>query len=232
MAYLQQALSDPDPAPCGKCSVCTRHVPAPGLRPSEIAITKARSFLRQQDVLVEPRKVWPKGCSRKGTIKARLAARAVAFADDPGWLVELQELLNHGLSDVPTNLLDGAVSLLQRWKNTWEQRPALILPAPAPHPEMESNRQLAAHVARLGRIPLADVFTWHGSACPEDAPSTVHVQHLEKAVRLQPLPEPPAGPVLLCATTARTTWTLTVAAALLAEAGVADVMALVLHRRP
>ena len=232
MAYLQQALSDPDPAPCGKCSVCTRHVPAPGLRPSEIAITKARSFLREQDHFFEPRKIWPKGCSRKGTIKAKLAARAVAFAEDPGWTAELRELSRDSETAIPSGLLDGAVSVLQRWKHTWEQRPALIMPAPAPALEMQRNRQLAAHLSTIGRIPLVDAFSWQGAACPEDSPSTVHVQHLEKSVRLQTHPDLSAGPVLLCATNARTAWTLTVAAALLAEAGLADVMALVLHRRP
>ncbi|MEN9623878.1 MAG: ATP-dependent helicase RecQ, partial [Pseudomonadota bacterium] len=34
MAYLQTALDDPSPAPCGRCSVCTGHLPYPGLAPS------------------------------------------------------------------------------------------------------------------------------------------------------------------------------------------------------
>jgi ATP-dependent DNA helicase RecQ len=58
------------------------------------------------------------------------------------------------------------------------------------------------------------------------------VKHLEKAIRLQKLTNLPAGPVLLCATTARTCWTMTLAAALLSEAGVKSVMAIVLHRQP
>ena len=232
MAYLQQALSDPSPAPCGKCSVCNGQLPSPGLQPSAIAISQARSFLREQDVVFEPRKLWPKGCSRKGTIKARLSARAVAFAEDPGWVEELQELTRSGLASIPSGLLDGAVGLIQRWKQDWEQRPVLIMPAPAPGVEIQTNRQLASHISTIGRLPLLDAFTWQGPACPEDLPSTSHVQHLENAIRLRNLTSLPVGPVLLCATTARTCWTLTVAAALLAEAGVESVMALVLHRRP
>jgi hypothetical protein len=58
------------------------------------------------------------------------------------------------------------------------------------------------------------------------------VRNLEKAVRLQKLTNLPSGPVLLCATTARSCWTLTLAATLLAEVGVKSIMALVLHRRP
>jgi ATP-dependent DNA helicase RecQ len=232
MAYLQQALSDPNPAPCGKCSVCTGQLPEPGLHPSVNAINEARRFLRQQDVIFEPRKIWPKGCTRKGTITAKLAARAVAFADDPGWTEELEALARSGMAIVPSGLLDGAVSLLQRWKNDWEQRPALVMPAPAPDSEMQSNRQLANHISTIGRLTLFDAFSWHGPACPENQPSASHVKHLEKAIRLQKLTDLPAGPVLLCATTARTCWTMTLAAALLSEAGVKSVMAIVLHRQP
>lgn len=232
MAYLQQALSDPNPAPCGKCSVCTGQLPEPGLHPSAIAINEARRFLRQQDVIFEPRKIWPKGCTRKGTISAKVAARAVAFADDPGWSEELEALARSGMTIVPSGLLDGAVSLLQRWKNDWEQRPALVMPAPAPDSEMQSNRQLANHISTIGRLPLFDAFSWHGPACPENQPSTSHVKHLDKAIRLQKLANLPVGPVLLCATTARTCWTMTLAAALLSEAGVKSVMTIVLHRQP
>jgi ATP-dependent DNA helicase RecQ len=232
MAYLQQALSDPNPAPCGKCSVCTGQLPEPGLHPSASAINEARRFLRQQDVIFEPRKIWPKGCTRKGTISAKLAARAVAFADDPGWTEELEALARSGMTTVPSGLLDGAVSLLQRWKNDWEQRPALVMPAPAPDSEMQSNRQLANHISTIGRLPLFDAFSWQGPACPENQPSASHVKHLEKAIRLQKLTDLPAGPVLLCASTARTCWTMTLAAALLSEAGVKSVMAIVLHRQP
>ena len=232
MAYLQQALSDPNPAPCGKCSVCTGQLPEPGLHPSASAINEARRFLRQQDVIFEPRKIWPKGCTRKGTISAKLSARAVAFADDPGWTEELEALARSGMTIVPSDLLDGAVSLLQRWKNDWEQRPALVMPAPAPDSEMQSNRQLANHISTIGRLPLFDAFSWQGPACQENQPSASHVKHLEKAIRLQKLTDLPAGPVLLCATTARTCWTMTLAAALLSEAGVKSVMAIVLHRQP
>jgi ATP-dependent DNA helicase RecQ len=232
MAYLQQALSDPNPAPCGKCSVCTGQLPEPGLRPSAKAISQARTFLRQQDLIIEPRKLWPKGCTRKGKITATLVARSVAFADDPGWAEELQELLRSGLTNVPAGLLDGAVSLLQRWKNNWEQRPVLIMPAPAPDAEMRSNRQLANHLSTVSRIPQLDALTWHGPACPENLPSISHVSHLEKAIQLETFRDRPVGPVLLCATTARSCWTLTVAASLLKEAGVQSVMAVVLHQRP
>lgn len=232
MAYLQQALSDPQPAPCGRCSVCTGHLPAPGLHPEPARIQQARSFLRQQDVLIEPRKLWPKGCSRKGTITASPSARAVAFADDPGWSAELAQLENSNHTTIPPELLDGAVQLLARWKKHWQQRPAVVIPAPAPAAQMQGNRLLAQHIAGIGKLPLLDCFTWSGSPCPENLPSTPHVNHLEQAIRLNRNISLPPGPVLLCSTTARSCWTLTVAATLLAEAGVPDSLALILHRKP
>jgi ATP-dependent DNA helicase RecQ len=58
------------------------------------------------------------------------------------------------------------------------------------------------------------------------------VAHLESAVRLGSAGQLPSGPVLLCAATARSRWTITVAGALLREAGVGEVLPLVLHQRP
>ncbi|HAP78272.1 MAG TPA: hypothetical protein DCR14_19585, partial [Acidimicrobiaceae bacterium] len=58
--------------------------------------------------------------------------------------------------------------------------------------------------------------------------------HLEQAIELDTAAarELPPGPVLLCATTMRTGWSITVASALLAEAGCGAVMPLVVHRLP
>ena len=33
MRFLQDALDDPEPSDCGRCSVCTGRLPAPGARP-------------------------------------------------------------------------------------------------------------------------------------------------------------------------------------------------------
>ncbi|MEI7548024.1 MAG: DEAD/DEAH box helicase, partial [Actinomycetota bacterium] len=85
MAYLQTALDDPSPAPCGKCSVCTGVLPGPGSAPGAQHLDAARTFLRGVDQIIEPRKRWPGGVSRKGAITGIVEGRAVAFADDPGW---------------------------------------------------------------------------------------------------------------------------------------------------
>ena len=236
MAYLQTALDDPSPAPCGRCSVCTGNLPYPGLAPSQDKLIAARDFLRGMDVDIEPRKRWPSGVGRKGTIRSFDAGRAVAFADDPGWVAELQALLGAGhregavSGDVPAELLAGALATLGRWGKTWPSRPVCVVPLPAPN--RVANQQLAAYVAQKGRLPLLDVFSWRGGPAPDDTASTPVVAHLESAIRLTPDAELPSGPVLLVATQVRTRWAATVAAALLREQGAPQVLLLVLHLQP
>jgi ATP-dependent DNA helicase RecQ len=58
------------------------------------------------------------------------------------------------------------------------------------------------------------------------------VTHLERAIEFDASIALPDGPVLLCATTMRTGWSLAVAAALLHDAGCAAAMPLVIHRLP
>ncbi len=229
MAYLQTALDDPSPAPCGRCSVCTGHVPFPGLTPSQDKLMAARNFLRGVDMDIEPRKRWPAGVGRKGTIRGFDVGRAVAFADDPGWVAELQAL-RLAPGEVPPDLLAGAVATLGRWAKTWPARPVCVVPLPAP--DMAANRVLAEHIARKGRLPLHDVFSWYGGPAPDDSASTPVVAHLESAIRLASGADLPAGPVLLVATTVRTRWATTVAAALLREQGASQVLVLALHLQP
>lgn len=230
MAYLQTALDDPSPAPCGRCSVCTGHLPYPGLAPSPDKLLAARDFLRGMDVDIEARKRWPAGVGRKGAIRGFDLGRAVAFADDPGWVAELQALRQAAPGEVPDELLAGAVAMLGRWAKSWPARPVCVVPLPAP--DMAGNRRLAAHIAQKGRLLLQDGFSWTGGPAPDDAASTPVVAHLESAIRWAGDAAMPAGPVLLVATDVRTRWTATVAAALLREQGVSQVLLLALHLRP
>ena len=232
MAYLQQALDDPSPAPCGRCSVCTGVLPAPGAAPTGERLQAARAYMQGVDIVVEPRKLWPQGVARRGRISGMAEGRAVAFADDPGWSDELLALQRVGYGSIPPALLDGAVDALRRWSKVWPARPVAVVPAPAASVEMKANVALAAHVAAVGKLPLLDVFRWDGEPVPSDSSSGLVVAHLERAIRMDGSVALPAGPVLLCATTMRTGWSLTVAGALLHEAGCGPVMPLVVHRLP
>ena len=122
------------------------------------------------------------------------------------------------------------MATLGRWAKTWPARPVCVVPLPAP--DMTANRVLAEHIARKGRLPLLDVFSWRGAPAPEDTASSPLVAHLELAIRLAADAQLPSGPVLLVASTVRTRWAATVAAALLREQGAPQVLLLAVHLRP
>jgi ATP-dependent DNA helicase RecQ len=108
---------------------------------------------------------------------------------------------------------------------------AVVL-APAYSVEAKANRALAEHIAAVGKLPLLDMFTWTGGETPFDTARVEIVAHLERAIHLDPGLGIPEGPGLLCATTMRSGWSITVAAALLHDNGCHTTMPLVLHRLP
>lgn len=229
MQFLQEVLDDPHGEPCGRCSVCTSDIPFPGIKPVRDELMAAREFLRGADYAIEARKRWPTNVSRKGNIVSCSDGFAVSFADDPGWKAEIAELERLRNRSIPHEFLDASVATLRRWSPNWKIRPTLVVPAPAP--VMDANRQLADHIARIGKLPVSDIFEWEGSPTPEMAPSTTAVDHLEGVIKLVGVPSND-GPVLLVSTTARSRWTFTVAGALLREAGVTDVLPFALHLQP
>ncbi len=234
MRFLQEALDDPHLSDCGRCSVCTGRLPGPGARPSAERIEAARAFARGQDVVIEPRKLWPSGGRRKGRIVGCSEGRALAFADDPGWAEVLLPLFaKPDGPDGPATqqVLDGVVELLSRWRRTWGERPVAVVPMPsALHAQL--IRSVALHVASVGRLPLADALRLVGPTPGVDAASGAKVAALLEALTLRPDVSVPAGPLLLIDARYRSGWSMTVAAALLREAGAAAVLPLVLHRLP
>jgi ATP-dependent DNA helicase RecQ len=244
MRFLQEALDDPHPSDCGRCSVCTGRLPGPGARPGAGRIEAARVFARGQDVVIEPRKLWPSGvgakggkggAGRKGKITGCSEGRALAFADDPGWAEVLRPLFAAPDGPAPQSVLDGVVEVLGRWRRSWgrtgEGRPVAVVPMPsALHPQL--IRSVAEHVATVGRLPLIDALQLVGPAPVADVASGARVAALLEALALRPGAEVPAGPLLLIDARYRSGWSATVAASLLREAGANAVLPLVLHQLP
>jgi ATP-dependent DNA helicase RecQ len=231
MRFLQEALDDPAPADCGRCSVCTGRLPGPGARPDAARVEAARVYARGQEVVIEPRKLWPPGGRRKGRIAGCSEGRALAFADDPGWTEALQPLFSAPDAPAPPAVLDGVVAVLARWRGRWDARPVAVVPMPsALHPQLV--RSVAEHVARVGRLPLLDALRLQGPLPQDDLASGAKVAALEQALALRPGVALPPGPLLLVDARYRSGWTVTVAAALLREAGAAAVLPLVLHQAP
>jgi len=234
MRFLQQALDDPEPADCGRCSVCTGQLPGPGARPGAARVEAARQFARGQDVVIEPRKLWPAGGGRRGR-KGRIIGcsegRALAFADDPGWSELLLPLFAAPDAPAPQPVLDGVVDVLARWRRSWRARPVAVVPMPsALHPQL--LRSVASHVASVGRLPLVDALHMTGPMPDADVASGARVAALLESLALRPGVAVPAGPLLLVDAGYRSGWSMTVAAALLREAGATAVLPLVLHQSP
>ena len=243
MRFLQEALDDPQPSDCGRCSVCTGRLPGPGAGPGPGRIEAARVFARGQDALIEPRKLWPSGGKsagpsgsssggiRKGRIVGCSEGRALAFADDPGWADVLLPLFSAPDGPAPEPVLQGVVAVLGRWRRTWGTRPVAVVPMPsALHPRL--IRSVASHVATVGRLPLLDALLLTRVTPGADVASGAKVAALLDALAPRPEVQVPAGPLLLIDARYRSGWSMTVAAALLREAGATAVLPLVLHQLP
>ena len=59
MRFLREALDDPGAVDCGRCDRCTGVAP-PGA-PDPASTAAALTYLRRADVVLEPRKQWPRG---------------------------------------------------------------------------------------------------------------------------------------------------------------------------
>ena len=168
---------------------------------------------------------------RKGRIVGCSEGRALAFADDPGWAEVLLPLFAAPDGPAPQPVLEGVVEVLGRWRRTWGARPVAVVTTPsALHPQL--IRSVALHLASVGRLPLVDALRLAGPTPGVDTASGAKVAALLEALTLRPEVEVPAGPLLLIDARYRSGWSVTVAAALLREAGAAAVLPLVVHQLP
>jgi ATP-dependent DNA helicase RecQ len=230
MQFLQEALDDPDPSPCGRCSVCTGELPYPGSSAGSTSTEATLRYLRTLDVELEPRKLWPSGLSgRKGKITACATGRALAFADDAAWSDAIAALDG---ADVPVSaeIADAVVAVLGRWRRSWE-RPVAVVPMPSRR-RPQLIRSLAEHLATVGKLPLIDALEVAGPPPPTDVASAARATALLGSMRVADGVRLPSGPVLLVDDTFRTGWTATVAASLITEAGATTVLPLVIHKLP
>ncbi|HLS64425.1 MAG TPA: DEAD/DEAH box helicase [Ruania sp.] len=229
MQFLQQALDDPDPRPCGRCSVCDGHLPHPGAHPSQETVTAARAFFRGLDVRVEPRKLWPPRTPQvKGRIHGVAEGRAIAFADDPAWAETLETLWRRD-APAPEEILTACVAVLSRWSREW-QRPTAVVPMPSRrYPQLITS--VAEHLAEVGKLPLTHALEVAGPPPRDESTSAARVTDLLAGMKVVPDVQL-SGPVLLVDDTIRTRWTLTVAAQLLGIAGASETLPLAIHQLP
>jgi ATP-dependent DNA helicase RecQ len=228
MLLLQEALDDPDPEPCGRCSVCTG-APVLAATADPVAVEQVRDWMRDQPVRLEPRKMWPSGVNgRRGRIAGCDEGRAIAFADDPAWPDVIAEVASGRAGEAS---VAAALRVLGMWRREWATRPTVVVPLPGPDGGAYAAG-LAEAIAAAGKLPLAaDLLRWSGSAVILDGSSGARVRALSDRLGLT-AGAGIDGTVLLVAAQARTGWTTTLAAALLREAGAGRVLPLVAHQQP
>ncbi len=239
MEFLRRELDDPEAAACGRCDNCTGRPWPADVAPGGDAA--ARERLARPGVSVEPRKMWPSGMTElgidaSGKIPAsRLArtGRALGRLTDVGWGATLRTLLSPETPDqAPTpQLTDAVVKVLAAWD--WAARPTSVVTLPSrTRPTLVAT--LGERIAAIGRLSYLGSL---GYATPDGPGPRRHnsAQRLASLWRSLVVPEDlraalaaADGPVLLVDDQIDTGWTMTVAAALLRDAGAPAVLPLAL----
>jgi len=239
MEFLRRELDDPEAAACGRCDNCTgkpwtAEVP-------QASASAARDRLARPGVSVEPRKMWPTGMKElgidaSGKIPASRTAdpgRALGRLTDVGWGATLRGLLAEGAPDDPVTgqLTDAIVKVLAAWD--WTKRPTSVVTMPSrSRPTLIGS--LGERIAGIGRLSHLGGL---GYATADGPGPRRHNSAQRLASLWHSLVVPDVlrdaitesdGPVLLIDDQIDTGWTMTVAAALLRDAGATAVLPLVL----
>jgi ATP-dependent DNA helicase RecQ len=91
---------------------------------------------------------------------------------------------------------------------------------------------MAARLAEVGRIPVADLLEAVGPRPASGVASGARAAAVATSLRLRPGADVPSGALLLVDDVSASGWTLTIASALLREAGSGEILPVVLHKRP
>ncbi len=240
MELLATSLDDPDAGPCGRCSVCTGALPA-GWAPEpspQVAATVA-GVLRGQQLVLDPRKMWPGGVSglRGRITAAELASpgRVLVHADAPEWADARAGCLTRD-APPPPELTEAAVRALVAWRAQWSQRPEVVVDlAAAGLAQVAAG--VAAHLGQVGRLPHVTWRPGEGSAAVEADRELAGAAQVARWLEVLQPPEQVAAAVagravLLVVDASSSGWSVTVAARALLRAGALDVLPLLVHRRP
>ena len=236
MELLQASLDDPHAEPCGRCSVCRGGLPeALAGEPATETVQAVTRLLRGQVHLLEPRKMWPGGAfGTRGRIPpddAHEVGRTLVHADAPEWRQAVAEIFGRD-APAPDEVREACVRLLAGWRDSWSQRPEIVVDLPAAgFPVMTAS--VADHVAERGRLERAPM------PAPARVPDLRELSSAEEAAFWRDALSPDTLPgsvtgraVLLVVDATSSLWPVTVAAAALRRAGATAVLPLLIHRRP
>jgi len=234
MRFLTACLDDPAAAACGRCDRCdpdafTGLLADPGSERTQTV----RTTLATAGLELAPKRMWPVG----GRITAEQQAapgRAVGRLTDPVHGALLRQLLETDLAGaLPEQVERLVVATLAGWN--WETRPVAVVGVGSRrHPQLV--HALATRIGEVGRLPVLGALTRTDAPPVGTAGNSTHRWQASRAALaldadLGARVGATEGPVLLVDDLTDTGWTLTVAAALLREAGAPAVLPLALASR-
>lgn len=219
MEFLQCALDDARPQPCGRCANCR----AKGLprTVSQTLVIEAETYLKGASILIKPRHMLPAGIfpEQKRKIPPEFLSelgRSLCYYGDAGWgtLVRSGKYEKNQFSD---ELVEAAVCLISGVWNP-EPFPEWITAVPSRrHPELVSH--FAERLStRLG-IPFKPVLVRVSDAQPQKNMQNSSMQARNVLNTLEIRGDIPNTPVLLVDDIIDSGWTLTMAGYLLRKHG-------------
>ena len=221
MQFLAKALDDEHPPPCGRCARCLGQPVIDERFSLELAAEAAR-YLRQAELPLECKKQAISGAfviyPFRGNLASNLRAetgRVLSRWGDAGWgrLIAEDKRAGHFRDE----LVEAMAEMIQQ---RWRPQPAPVWVTCVPsrsHPTLVPDfaRRLAARL----RLPFVPVV----SKCRDNEPQKFQQNRYHQCHNLDGafaiVDTVPGGPVLLVDDMVDSTWTLTVVAALLRQAG-------------
>jgi len=232
MAFLQNALDDPESHNCGKCRNCDRSMVLPEGYDHDLANRAAR-FLRRSYQPVMPRRIWPAHhpfavYEFSGKIKEDLIAsegRALCLWRDAGWgeLVAKGKYKDGFFAD---ELVTACAEMLENWNP--DPAPEWITCIPSTrHPTLVMD--FAERLATILNIPFVNCITKikENRQQKEMENSFQQARNLDGVFEVT-LEHKEYSPCLLIDDMVDSRWTFTVAAALLRQVGCSAVYPLAL----
>lgn len=230
MAFLQQALDDPQPKACGKCVNCLGR-PVVDVELDAGLIQSAQRFLRQAETVLTLPKQSPKGAFVEYEIpynipqhQRALEGRILSRWGDAGWGTLVKEGIYAGGFD--DALVEATAELYQkRWDKVVEPLWVTCVPS------MRSGDLVPSFAMKLAKrlgLPFASVIRQVKDHQPQrdQVNRFYRCQNLDGVFEVDS--ELPGGPVLLVDDLINSGWTLAVTSLLLRRKGSGDVLPLAL----
>jgi len=233
MMFLQKALDDPDPQPCGKCKSCNPNLLLAEQYDDKLA-NRASLFLQRSYQPIQPRKQWPEKDMftyhqfEKRNIPVEMQAsegRALSLWRDAGWgqLVASDKYQTKRFSD---ELVTACVEMIEKWNPTPKPEWVCCIPS-FNHPELVPD--FAQRLATALGLPfITCVEKVRQNSQQKTMENSFQQAHNLDGIFKINLAHKEYSPCLLIDDMVDSRWTFTVASALLRQAGCSTVYPLAL----